>query len=69
MNEVKLERRSFLKQALAGTIAATALVARGKKGEAKERAGSPVNNVDQRPEEILYRETEAFKKHYDTLYS
>ena len=69
MNKVKQQRRSFLKQALAGTVAAATLVARGKNVEAIDRDGSPVNNAGQRPDEILYRETEAFKKHYDTLYS
>jgi hypothetical protein len=55
------KRRSFLKQIFAGTavVAGSALV--GKKAKAQE-----TGTVD-RPDEVLYKKTEAFKKYYDSL--
>jgi len=54
-------RRSFLKQALAGSaiVAGSALV--GKKARAKKQAEA------KRPGEVLYQESEAFKKYYESL--
>lgn len=69
MNKIKKERRSFLKHALAGAVTVTALVATGKTAEAKKENGKTGKNVSARPNEILYRETEAFRKHYKNLYS
>ncbi len=54
-------RRSFLKHVLAGSalVAGTALT--GK--QAKARGQKEVN----RPQEMLYRETEDFRKYYESL--
>lgn len=54
-------RRSFLKQILAGSaiVASTTLV--GKKAKAKEQM------ANKRPDEVLYRKSEAFKKYYESL--
>jgi len=55
------QRRSFLKQIFAGTavVAGTALV--GKKATARE------TETAKRPDEVLYKKTDAFKKYYDSL--
>ncbi len=55
------KRRSFLKQIFAGTavIAGSALV--GKKVKARE------SGMEKRPDEVLYKKTEAFKNYYDSL--
>lgn len=54
-------RRSFLKQALAGSaiVAGSSLV--GKKARAQKIAET------KRPDEVLYQKTEAFKKYYNSL--
>ncbi len=54
-------RRSFLKQILAGSaiVAGSTLV--GKKAKAKEQMEA------KRPDEVLYRKSEAFKKYYESL--
>ncbi len=57
-------RRSFLRQLFAGSaIAATAAgaVLNSKKAGAKE------NKAEQKPDDILYRETDAFKNYYKSL--
>ncbi len=61
MKENDGKRRSFLKQIFAGSaiVAGSALV--GKKVQAKETAKS------KRPEEVLYKKSEAFQKYYDSL--
>lgn len=63
MENEKKERRSFLKHILAGSAvlagAATA-VKPARAGTQKEIKGS---------DEILYHESEAFKKYYDSLRS
>jgi hypothetical protein len=55
------KRRSFLKQIFAGSaiVAGSALV--GKKAKAREIT------EEKRPDEVLYRKTDAFKKYYDSL--
>ncbi len=55
------KRRSFLKQIFAGTavVAGTALV--GRKAKAQESA------TETRPDEVLYKKTDSFKKYYDSL--
>ena len=55
------KRRSFLKQIFAGSaiVAGSALV--GKKAKAQE------SKTATRPEEVLYRKTDDFKKYYDSL--
>ena len=57
------ERRSFLKQVLAGSTVIT--VAALTTGKAKAGPDTPDRRTGQ--DEILYRETEAFKKYYQTL--
>jgi hypothetical protein len=54
-------RRSFLKQIVAGSaiVAGSTLVV--KKAKAKEQKEA------KRPDEILYRKTEAFEKYYESL--
>jgi len=54
-------RRSFLKQVLAGS----AVVAGAALTEKKARAGEAVKT--QKSGEILYRESKAFTKYYDSL--
>jgi hypothetical protein len=55
------QRRSFLKQIFAGTavVAGSALV--GIKAKAQETAAT------KRPDEVLYKKSDAFKKYYDSL--
>ena len=69
MNKVKQERRSFLKSTLAGTVAAATLVIRAKQTVAKERHGNSGPQTGGKHKEILYKETEEFRKHYQSLYS
>ncbi|MBU1232761.1 MAG: Tat pathway signal protein [Proteobacteria bacterium] len=61
MQEKDDNRRSFLKQILAGSaiVAGSTLV--GTKAKAKEQMKA------RRPDEVLYRKSEAFKKYYDSL--
>ena len=54
-------RRSFLKQVLAGSAVATAVALTSKKAGAKE------NKAAQRSDEVLYQETDAFKNYYKSL--
>ena len=55
-------RRSFLKQILAGTavVAGTTLV--GKRAKAQQES-----QAKKRAGEILYKKTESFEKYYDSL--
>lgn len=61
MQQNEDSRRSFLKHVLAGSaiVASTALT--GKKAKAREQQEA------NRPDEMLYRETEDFKKYYESL--
>ncbi len=61
MKENDEKRRSFLKQLVAGSaiVAGSALVS--KKVQARETASN------KRPEEILYKKSDAFQKYYDSL--
>jgi hypothetical protein len=54
-------RRSFLKHVLAGSavVAGTALTSKNAKARQVE--------AEQRPDEVLYRESEEFKKYYESL--
>lgn len=54
-------RRSFLKRILAGSAVATTVALKANSAKAAKQ------NTAQRPEEILYRETEAFKSYYKSL--
>ncbi len=54
-------RRSFLKQALAGSAIVAGTVLVGKKARAKKQTET------KRPDEVLYQKTEAFKKYYESL--
>ncbi len=54
-------RRSFLKQVLAGSALVAGTTLAGKKAKAQE------GKANRNPDETLYRETEAFKKYYDSL--
>ena len=54
-------RRSFLKQVLAGSAVAAGAALTGKKVRAGEKIKTRVSD------EVLYRESEAFKKYYDSL--
>ncbi|PID76389.1 MAG: hypothetical protein CSB24_06925 [Deltaproteobacteria bacterium] len=60
MKDEKKERRSFLKYLLAGSAAAAVLTGK-KKAEARETAPAPRDN------EVLYRESEAFRKYYNSI--
>ena len=55
------KRRSFLKQVIAGTavVAGSAFV--GKQAKAEK------STAEKRPDEVLYKKTDAFKKYYDSL--
>ena len=61
MKENDDKRRSFLKQIFAGSaiVAGSALV--GKKAQAREA------KTGVRPDEVLYRKSDAFQKYYDSL--
>lgn len=61
MKENDEQRRSFLKQILTGSAIITGSALSGHKAQAKETA----NNS--RPQEILYTESDAFQKYYDSL--
>jgi fructose-specific component phosphotransferase system IIB-like protein len=54
-------RRSFLKQVLAGSAVAAGATLTGKKVQALEISRAKVSD------EILYRESDDFKKYYDSL--
>ncbi len=54
-------RRSFLKQVLTGS----AVVAGAALAEKKVRAGETIKS--KRSDEVLYRESKAFTKYYDSL--
>lgn len=54
-------RRSFLKQLLAGSAIVAGSTLIGKKTQAKEQIEG------KRPDEILYRKSESFKKYYESL--
>lgn len=55
------KRRSFLKQIFAGTAVVAGSVIVGGKAKSQE---SP---AEKRPDEVLYKKTDAFKKYYDSL--
>lgn len=61
MTENDDKRRSFLKQVVAGTAIIAGSAVAGKKVQAQEAAKSA------RPDEVLYHESEAFKKYYESL--
>jgi len=63
MKEEKDVRRSFLKHILAGSAVVAATIA-GKKS-AKAETKTPLQGGD----EVLYKETEDFKKFYNTFRS
>jgi len=54
-------RRSYLKQVLAGTAVAAGTALTGKKVRAGEKIKTRVSD------EVLYQESDAFKKYYDSL--
>ncbi len=55
------KRRSFLKQILGGSAIVAGAALTGRKVHADE-----ISDI-KRPEEVLYKKTEAFKKYYDSL--
>jgi hypothetical protein len=61
MQQNKDSRRSFLKHVLAGTAVAAGTALTGKKA----RAGEKIQT--RQPGEILYSETDNFKKYYESL--
>ncbi len=61
MQNEKKERRSFLKHILAGSAVLAGTAAAIKPA----RAGTRTKSVES--DEILYQESEAFKKYYDSL--
>ena len=61
MQNEKKERRSFLKHILAGSAVLAGTAAAVKPA----RAGTRKQSVE--ADEILYHESEAFKKYYDSL--
>ena len=62
MKEEKEVRRSFLKRMLAGTAVVATSIAAIKPAKAKSQ-GPVLTQSD----EILYKESKAFKKYYETL--
>jgi hypothetical protein len=58
-------RRSFLKQVLAGSAVAAGVALTGKKVRAKETMKARYSGSAS--DEVLYQETEAFKKYYESL--
>ena len=62
MKEEKELRRSFLKRLLAGSAVVATSMAAGKPAKAKSPAPVPGGS-----DEVLYKETKAFKKYYETL--
>ncbi|OEU49718.1 MAG: hypothetical protein BA866_11345 [Desulfobulbaceae bacterium S5133MH15] len=63
MKKEQDNRRSFLKHMLAGTAAVVGTTAIVKSAKAKSIPAG------QRPDEVLYQETESFSKYYKTLRS
>ena len=63
MKQNKEDRRSFLKNILAGSVVAAGVASGTKPAQAKTAL------KENQPDEVLYRETEEFKKYYDTLRS
>lgn len=62
MKEEKELRRSFLKRMLAGSaVVATSIAA------IKPAKANPQGPVVSEGDEVLYKETRAFKKYYETL--
>jgi hypothetical protein len=61
MKENDDKRRSFLKQIFAGSAIVAGSALASKKAQAREaKAGK-------RPDEVLYRKSDAFQKYYDSL--
>jgi hypothetical protein len=56
-------RRSFLKQVLAGSAVAAGAALTGKKAHAGETLKTRYSGSG----EVLYQETDAFKKYYESL--
>ena len=54
-------RRSFLKHIAGGTAVSVGCILSGKKAAARETKGL------KRPDEVLYKKTDAFQKYYDSL--
>lgn len=63
MKKEQDNRRSFLKHMLAGTAAVVGTAAIVKSAKAKSTPAG------QRPDEVLYQETESFSKYYKALRS
>ncbi len=63
MKQEKEGRRSFLKNILAGSAVAAGVVAGTKPAQAKTAL------TETQSDEVLYHETDAFKKYYKTLRS
>ncbi len=61
MKETDDKRRSFLKQLAVGSAIAAGSALLGKKVSARE------TDRKKRPDEILYRKTDDFKRYYDSL--
>ncbi|GAB4343446.1 MAG: hypothetical protein Kow0089_19240 [Desulfobulbaceae bacterium] len=64
MSKKNEERRSFLKHLVAGTAAVAGVTASGRKARATTARGVPRDDS-----EVLYRETDAFRRFYDSLRS
>ena len=68
MKKEEGSRRSFLESILAGSaVTAVAVAAGGKTVRAGSRKAGTGAVSRNRQDEILYRETDAFKKYYETL--
>jgi len=61
MKENDDQRRSFLKQMLAGSAIIAGSTVSSRKAQASETA------KNSRPQEILYKKSDAFQKYYDSL--
>jgi hypothetical protein len=65
MQQKDESRRSFLKQVLAGSAVVAGAALTGKKAQAGETLKARYSSPDS--DEVLYQETDAFKKYYESL--
>jgi len=65
MQQKDESRRSFLKQVLAGSAVVAGAALTGKKAQARETMKTRYQGPGS--DEVLYKETDAFKKYYESL--
>ena len=64
MKKNEKDRRSFLKHVLAGTAVVAGVAATKKPASARQNL-----NIDRGGSDILYKETDEFKKYYESIRS